>query len=313
MFLLGITTLAFYAVPVIGAYRVAPTLKRLFANNIDKQSSGIADTSPFKLGQMITGVYAKKVPYKTLTYDPTNKLTLDFYPSLTAGKKPCIVIVHGGSWAAGNSQQLPDLNSALAKAGYHVATINYRLAPEYHFPAPIEDLQTALTYLRSEMASLSIDTTRFVLLGRSAGGQIVLSAAYTLNDPAIKGVISFYGPADMVWGYANPTNPLVLDSKKVIEDYLSGTYKQVPQQYINSSATETATTRSAHTLLIYGENDPLVSHLHGGRLGKKLDSLKVKHYDLYLPWATHGFDYTLNGPAGQLSTWSVLEFLKTVL
>src|SRR3954467_15004469 len=101
-----------------------------------------------------------------------------------------------------------------------------------------------MSYLRSRAADLLIDTTRFVLLGRSAGGQIVLSAAYTLNDPTIKGVISFYGPADMVWGYANPTNPLVLNSRKVMEDYLGGTYKQVPQQYISSSATETATIHS---------------------------------------------------------------------
>ena len=64
--------------------------------------------------------------------------------------------------------------------------------------------------------------------------------------------------------------------------------------------------------MIYGENDPLVSHLHGVRLGKKLDAAGGKHYDVYLPWATHAFDYTLNGPGGQLSTWSVLQFLKLV-
>ncbi|GEO12240.1 esterase [Segetibacter aerophilus] len=311
--IVGIAALVLYAVPIIGAYRIASKLNSLFANNAGRTSSTVAGSAPFKITQMVTGVYAKKIAYKTLSYDSTHNLSLDFYPSQKPGNKPCVVIVHGGSWAAGNSQQLPDLNSALAKAGYHVASINYRLAPEYKFPAPIEDLHTALDYLRSVSANLSVDTTKFVLLGRSAGGQIVLSAAYTLNDPAIKGVISFYGPADMVWGYANPTNPLVLDSKKVIEDYLGGTDKQVPQQYINSSATETATSNSVSTLLIHGENDPLVSHLHGIRLGKKLDNLKVRHYDVYLPWATHGFDYTLNGPAGQLSTWSVLRFLEIVL
>src|SRR5205085_8958681 len=101
-------------------------------------------------------------------------------------------------------------NTELVEAGYNVASINYRLAPAYTYPAPIEDLQAVLAYLRSHATELSIDTNKLILLGRSAGGQIVLSAAYTLRDRAIKGVISFYGPADMVWGYANPTNPLVL-------------------------------------------------------------------------------------------------------
>ncbi|MCW3109725.1 MAG: alpha/beta hydrolase [Segetibacter sp.] len=311
--LLGIVSLVLFSIPVFGAYRIAPTLQQAFTNNMSSSSHTEIVPSPFNFWQMITGMNAKQIAYKTLTYDTANALTLDFYPASTGGNKPCIIVVHGGSWAGGDSRQLPELNSELAKAGYHVATINYRLAPQNKYPAPVEDVKTALSYLRSQAANLLIDTGNFVLLGRSAGGQIVLSAAYTLNDPAIKGVISFYGPADMVWGYANPTNPLVLNSRKVMEDYLGGTYQQLPQQYIHSSATETATLHSVPALLIHGENDPLVSHLHGVRLGHKLDSLRLKHYDLYLPWATHGFDYTLNGPAGQLSTWSVMRFLQKVI
>lgn len=310
--IVGIVSLVFFAIPVIGAYRIAPKLKQGFLNNRTSPDR-IIESSPFSFWRMITGMKAKQIAYETVTYDTANALTLDFYRASTAGSKPCVMIVHGGSWAGGNSRQLPELNSELSKAGYHVASINYRLAPQHKYPIPVEDIRTALSYLRSHAAGLLIDTTSFVLLGRSAGGQIVLSAAYTLNDPTIKGVISFYGPADMVWGYANPTNPLVLNSRKIMEDYLGGAYKQVPQQYINSSPTETATVHSVPTLLIHGENDPLVSHIHALRLDKKLDSMGVKHYDLYLPWATHAFDYTLNGPGGQLSTWSVMRFLETVV
>ena len=150
-------------------------------------------------------------------------------------------------------------------------------------------------------------------MGRSAGAQIALSAAYTLNNPAIKGVISFYGPADMVWGYAHPTNPLVLNSRQVMEDYLGGTDQKVPLQYVISSATKTVTTHSVPTLLLQGKNDPLVAYEHSIRLNAKLAMLNIPHYTLYLPWATHGFDWTLNGPGGQLSTWSIKAFLQKVL
>jgi acetyl esterase/lipase len=303
---LSVASLVLFMTPVFGAYRASSKVKEMFSKHADT-------TSPFQPWRMIVGINAKQLRYKTLTYDTANALTLDFYSSEIKGNKPCVIVVHGGSWAGGDSRQLPELNSVLAKAGYRVASINYRLAPEYTYPAPVEDVKTALTYLRSNAESLSIDTNNFVLLGRSAGGQIVMSAAYVINDPSIKGVISFYGPADMVWGYANPTNPLVLNSRKVMEDYLGGTYSQVPQQYVNSSPTETAKSFSPATLLIYGENDPLVSHLHGHRLKKKLDSVSVKHFDVYLPWATHGFDWTLNGPAGQISTWAVKRFLIEVI
>jgi acetyl esterase/lipase len=308
---LSIIAFIIFTVPIINAYKIAATLRKDLAIHLGPVAIMYNEQAAFSFTKMFTGINAKQATFKTLTYDIPKALTLDFYSSAIKGRRPCIVVIHGGSWAGGDSQQLPELNSELAKAGYHVASINYRLAPQNIYPAPIEDVHTALTFLRTHTNDLSIDTNNFVLLGRSAGGQIVLSAAYTLNDPAIKGVISFYGPADMVWGYHNPTNPLVLDSRKVMSDYLGGSYEQVPRQYINSSATETAQLHHVPTLLIHGKNDPLVSHIHAERLESKL--YDVSHYALYLPWATHGFDYTLNGPAGQLSTWTVLRFLESVV
>ena len=302
--IVGIASLLLFAYPVVSAFVVSAKVKNIFSKN---QTS-----TPFRPAQMITGSGIKSIAYQTFTYDTAKSLTLDWYPSAQTGNKPCVIVIHGGSWAGGDSKQLPELNSVLAQNGYGVAAINYRLAPQYKYPAPVEDVNAALCFLCARASDFSIDTTKFFLLGRSAGAQIALSAAYTLGNPNIKGVIGFYGPADMVWGYANPTNPLVLDSRKVMEDYLGGTYSQVPQQYISSSATETAAAGAVAALLIYGGNDPLVSPLHGVRLDKKLDSLRVKHYDVYLPWATHAFDWTLNGPGGQISTWSVLQFLKTV-
>ena len=307
--LLAIFAFIIFTIPIISAYRIAATLRKDLAAAFGNTTR--YNNPPLSLTKLITGINVKQLPYKTYTYDPSKALTLDFYPATTIGKRPCVIVVHGGSWAGGDSQQLPELNSELAKAGYQVASINYRLAPQHLFPAPIEDLQASLSFLRSNATELQIDTGNFVLLGRSAGGQIVLTAAYTLKDPAIKGVISFYGPADMVWGYKNPTNPLVLNSGKVMADYLGGSYEKVPAQYVNSSATETWQIHPVPTLLIHGKHDPLVSHIHAERLSRKLTG--INHYELYLPWATHGFDWTLNGPGGQLSTFAVMQFLHAVI
>ncbi|MEP6467424.1 MAG: alpha/beta hydrolase [Parafilimonas sp.] len=305
----GFAALIFYTIPFIYAVRITPGVEQIFADKNTNEDK----TPPFEWSKLVTGLFAKQASYQTLTYDTAKKLTLDFYPSFIKGNQPCILVVHGGSWSSGDSQQLPELNSELAKRGYNVASINYRLAPQYKYPAPVEDVKSVFAFLREHGKQLSIDTNQFVLLGRSAGGQIALSAAYTLHDDAaLKGVICFYAPVDMVWGYANPTNPLVLDSRQVMSDYLGGTYKQVPQQYIASSGNYTARANVPPALLIYGQNDPLVSYLHAVRLSKKLDSLSVLHYNVYLPWATHGFDFTLNGPGGQISTWCVLQFVDKI-
>ena len=310
--LIGIPTILILLLPYWQAWRLGQKLERDFSTAFSEKK-GRHHEPPFSPLQLFSGLTSRKIGYQAFTYDTKHHLSLHFYPAQKPGIRPCILVIHGGSWAGGNNLQLPELNSELARTGYHVASINYRLAPAHHFPAPVEDVQTALFFLKEKASALAIDTNRFVLLGRSAGGQVALSAAYTLHKLAIKGVIDFYGPADMVWGYDNPTNPLVLDSRKIMEDYLGGTLEDVRQQYVQSSATETVTTRTPPTLMIYAGNDPLVSPRHGHRLGKKLAAAGIPYFALYLPWATHGFDYTLHGPGGQLSTWTVKRFLEAIL
>ncbi len=312
---LCVLTLLILLSPVVRAKSISNSLQQELASSLGKRSSEQTDSSsqPFQFFKMISGIGAKQISFQSFTYSLTaENLTLDFYPSVIKGNRPIVIVIHGGSWASGDSQQLPELNSELARQGFHVASINYRLAPQYKNPAPTEDVKAAMDYLRMHSSKLNIDTTQFILLGRSAGAQIALLSAYKLHDPSIKGVISFYGPADMVWGYSLPSNPLVMDSRKVMEDFLGGTYEQVPQNYEASSPVHAADKNSPTTLMIHGQNDVLVAYEHSIRLSKKLTLVGVKHHLLTLPWATHGCDYTLNGPGGQLSTYSVLYFLKQV-
>lgn len=306
----GIIALILFSLPVIQAYRISAKLPDKIGEVFTKEIP--RNKSPYSISRMISGIGAGRIVPQLITYSEKDSLTMDWYASSIPGNHPCIIIIHGGSWAGGDKEQLPELNSYLAKQGYHVVSINYRLAPDNLYPAPIEDVAKAIAHIRKNAEQMSIDSNRLVLLGRSAGGQIALDAAYSLNDPSIKGVISYYGPTDMVWGYSYPANPLVLDSKKIMEDYLGGTYDQVPANYIRSSATHSVKSNSVPTLLIQGKNDPLVAYDHCNRLSRELDKLNAKYFVLRLPWATHGCDYTLNGPAGQLATYVTTRFLGNV-
>ena len=307
---IGVIALILFCSPIVRAYKVTDGLP----NGLTKVF-GVSDISmhPFTIASMFSG-NPDEIKYVTktyITYHDTN-LTLDFFPSQKAGNKPCVIVIHGGSWSSGDSKQLFELNNYLAKAGYNVASINYRMAPKYKSPAPLDDVRAALAYLRMNANKLKIDTNKFVLLGRSAGAQIAMLAAYTMHDKTIKGVIDFYGPADMVWGYSLPASPLVMDSRGVMERYLGGTYKEVPKSYFASSPIEYVDKQSPPTLIIHGANDVLVAYEHSNRLSKKLKENNIKYFWLQLPWATHGFDYNLNGPGGQLSTYAVTRFLQSV-
>ncbi len=306
--LLGVVTIVIFLSPIMRAYYVAGTLK----GNLEKAFNTQAGDSIFSIGKLLKS--APNVTYKTYTYFnyADTALKLDFYTATQKGKRPCVIMVHGGSWSSGDSQQLPELNTYLAARGYQVASINYRLAPKYTTPAPVEDISAAIKYLNKHAEELNIDTNKYVLLGRSAGGQIALLAAYTLHNPQIKGVIDFYGPADMVWGYSIPSNPLIMDSRKVMKQYIGGSYDQVPQKFVACSPLEFVSRQSPPTLIIHGDNDVLVSPEHSRRLNLKLQQNGIVHYWLKLPWATHGFDFNLNGPGGQLSTYAVQTFLNSV-
>ncbi len=216
--IVGICALVLFLRPIIGANIISQRLDENLQQALGKYDIKNPNTS-FNVTKMVTGIGAKQLPYQTMTYtnDGTLPLTLDYYAAQRSGNRPCVIVVHGGSWQGGTSQQLPELNSYLAKAGYNVATINYRLAPDFKSPAQVEDLHTALNYLKNNAQRLNIDTNNLVLLGRSAGGQIVLEGAYTFNDPDIKGVISYYGPADMIWGYKHPANLHVYNSCEYCE------------------------------------------------------------------------------------------------
>jgi acetyl esterase/lipase len=241
-------------------------------------------------------------------------LALDYYaPRSAGGPAPLVVVIHGGSWQSGDSTQLPALNAYLAERGYAVAALNYRLAPTHPFPAAADDVRSALAYLKTNAVALGLDPTRIVLLGRSAGAQLALLVAYTADDPALRGVVSLYGPADMEWGYANPANPRVLDSRGVLEAYLNGTPASAPAAYAAASPIRFVGPNTPPTLLIHGPRDELVRYAQSERLAARLTAAGRPHLLVRLPWATHGADWHFHGPSGQISTYAIEYLLGAML
>lgn len=102
------------------------------------------------------------------------KLLADVYmPKNGQAKNPAIVLVHGGGWLHGDRSRFRPLALLLAKAGYVVAAIEYRLGYEAAFPAGIQDCNAATRFFRSNAASFRIDADRIGAVGGSAGGHLV--------------------------------------------------------------------------------------------------------------------------------------------
>src|SRR5205085_8578050 len=87
-------------------------------------------------------------------------------------KLPAIVCVHGGGFRAGKRERWDDTCKMLAQRGYVAATVSYRLAPDYQFPAAIHDVKAAVRWLRAHADRCGIDPDRIGVLGDSAGGHL---------------------------------------------------------------------------------------------------------------------------------------------
>ncbi len=242
------------------------------------------------------------------------ELALDFYPAHPrhGAAAPCLVVVHGGGWDGGDRTQLADWNHRWAARGYAVAAISYRLAPRHPWPAQREDTLAALAWLKARASELAIDPRRFVMIGRSAGGQIATTVAYGARDPAIVGVVSFYAPQDMQFAWGVSREDDALNSVNLMRQYFGGP-PDTPERkalYDSASAQLMVGAATPPTLLVHGRPDTLVWYRHSERLVARLREAGVRHYHLEFPWATHGFDFNLHGPAGQLADFAIERFLR---
>lgn len=169
----GVLAMLVFLSPVVRAYILSRNLEQQLSTALNIETR--TDQKIFSVLGMLTGSNQSKGVYERFNYCSYSgkDLALDFYRTAFAGKRPCVIVVHGGSWKSGDSKQLPELNTVLADAGYHVASINYRLAPQYKSPMPVQDVAAAMNYLRQHASELNIDTDNFVLLGRSADRKLL--------------------------------------------------------------------------------------------------------------------------------------------
>ena len=126
-------------------------------------------------------------------------LTLDAFVPEGDGPFPTCILVHGGGFTKGDKTSfIKPLFEPLSKAGFAWFTINYRLAPEYRFPANIEDTEAAIRWVKAHAKEYKVDTARIAIIGESAGGHIVsLVGTRAKGETSVAAVVPFYAPHDL--------------------------------------------------------------------------------------------------------------------
>lgn len=100
-----------------------------------------------------------------------------------AGRLPGLVFYHGGGWVIGSIESHDGLCRKIAnRVGAVVVSVEYRLAPEHKFPGPAEDAYAAACWTAQNADALGIASTRLIVAGDSAGGNLAAAVSLMARD-----------------------------------------------------------------------------------------------------------------------------------
>jgi acetyl esterase/lipase len=272
--------------------------------------------SPFVLANTLQGISSGKTRHQSgvLFATPAGvSLKIEVYQPPEAGKYPALVVIYGGAWQYGTPYANREFNQYMASHGYTVFAIDYRHAPQYRFPAQLDDVNTALNFIRQHASEYEADPQRMILLGRSAGAHLAMLAAYQSDAPTIRAVVSYYGPVDLTQGYKSPPYPDPINTRAVLKRFIGGSVEEFPHEYQIASPINYVKHSLPPTLLVYGSRDHLVEARYGRQMYERLHDSDNTAVLLEIPWAEHAFDAIFNGVSNQLALYHTERFLAWAL
>ena len=179
-------------------------------------------------------------------------LLLDAYVP-NGGPHPAVVVIHGGGWAYGDKHLLAFEGKNLAAAGIGAFVVNYRLAAPggaVHAPIALQDVQTAVNWVRSNAAAYHVNANEIGALGNSAGGNLAMMLGTTATTRAdrVKAVVS----------YSGQSNLLTLSTKHTVNaatNYLGCALAVCRTEWIANSPIDYCNQQTAPMLLVNSQHE----------------------------------------------------------
>ena len=211
---------------------------------------------------------------------------------------PLIIWICGGSYRlVDRAVWMPEL-LYFAERGYVVASVEYRTAPQAMFPAALEDVKSAIRYLKAHAADYCIDKGRVVIMGESAGGTLASLAAVTGYDrrfdvgehlgenSVVHAAVDFYGIVDMLhtpFAAAGHDVP-----EWLLHDFLGNDYTE--QDARSASAISYIGKDTPPFLILHGSADRAVPINQSERFYDALHKNEIRSDFYVLEGAGHGED-----------------------
>lgn len=138
----------------------------------------------------------EKIETRQICVGKDAEIKIRIYTPEGQGPFPLFIYYHGGGWVLGDLETSDATCRMLAnRTGRIVVSVDYRLAPEYKFPVPVEDSYKALKWVSENAAAINGDASNLVVGGDSAGGNlatVVSLISKEQNGPAIAAQVLIY-------------------------------------------------------------------------------------------------------------------------
>ncbi|MDB5072262.1 MAG: lipase/esterase [Candidatus Eremiobacteraeota bacterium] len=217
--------------------------------------------------------------------------------------KPAIVYVHGGGWFEGRKEDGLVGLVHFARRGYIGVAVEYRLSGEQPFPAQVEDVKTAIRFLRANGARFDVDPNRLALWGNSAGGNVAALAALSGDTDFVPAGASWQGVSSRVKALCDWNGPTKLATPEAlanadplgtaenrlfhgpIKDHMAEAERANPVAYV--------TRDSPPAWIVHGLADTVVTPSNSDALAAALRSQGIDTTYVMLPRAGHFAPYSL--------------------
>ena len=244
--------------------------------------------------------------------DPLQRL--DLIAPAGGARPPLIVFIHGGGWSIGDKRHaLGSKADHFVKAGYALASVNYRLVPAATVEQQAADIASAVAFLRRYAMGSNYDGERIVLMGHSAGAHL---AALVATDPSylaaarvpmssIKGVVLLDGAGyDIAAQMARPGNP--------VSGMYDAAFGKDPARQAALSPTRQAAAPNAASWLILPIERRADSTAQSRQLAAALAKAGARASVVPVPGESHGSLNKGLGEAGDFATARIDSFLKAL-
>ena len=229
-------------------------------------------------------------------------LKLDLYLPAKQNEKnaPLIVWIHGGAWRSGSKKSMP--LKEMVKAGYAIASVDYRLSPVAKFPAQVHDIKAAIRFLRAKQGDHGYNAAKIGIAGASAGGHLVALVGTTNGHAELEGsvgdypdqssdvqaIVSYYGASNLTTILKQSTPHGLSVRVPALELLLAGIPEKQPKLAKLASPVFHVDKDDPPLFLIHGDQDPQMPINQSHELHGKYKSLRRPVSFVVIHGAAHG-------------------------